>query len=347
MFILRIGKTHNVKRDFHRLAFIAVGVLLALAPLRAQDEREIDATRKLFGEAGGVAGVRRGPDGRYYALTSRQIFVYDSAGKVAARIPSVPAGDAKSGSFFGLSVDVALDGKIYVADGRSGGIDVFSSDGTLLRKIPVSSPTSVAALPNGEMAVASSREKTVISVVDLNGKITREFGEPIDVIEDAQKNRDLNVGQLVSDPEGDIFYAFSFVPEPTFRKYDRFGYAALAETLNTPEFLGEAQYARRMIARQREGRSGTVPIHKMITAIGVDPETQNVWIAMENLLLQFNKDASEHHEYRAYTPESARLLVTSILVEPDRLILSSDTLGTYEFARPDKPATPVKADSPH
>ena len=120
---------------------------------------------------------------------------------------------------------------------------------------------------------------------------------------------------------------------------------SLDETLNTPEFQGEAQYARKLIARQQQSHTGTLPMRRIITAIGVDPETQNVWIAMENLLLLFNKDASEHREFRAYTPESARLVITSILVEPDRLILSSDTLGAYEFARPDKPAPPTKAGS--
>lgn len=328
---------------------VAIAIALSIAaPLsRAQDEREIDATKKLFAEAGGVAGVRRGTDGRYFVLASHQVLVYDGAGKVVSRFPAAPAGNAKLTPFFGLGIDVASDGKVYVADGAAGAIDIFNPDGTLIGKAPVSAPTSVAALPNGEMAVASSRDKTVISVVDANGKTTREFGDPIDLVEETVVNRQLNAGQLVSDREGNIFYAYSFVPEPTFRRYDRFGYAALNETLNTPEFQGEAQYARKLIARQQQSHSGSIPMRKTITAIGVDRETQNIWIAMENLLLMFNKDATEHQEFRAYTPESARLVINSILVEPQRLILCSDTLGAYEFARPDKPAPAEKAETPH
>lgn len=328
---------------------VAIAIALSGATLHsyAQDEREIDATKKLFAETGGVAGIRRGADGRYFVLTSHQVFVYDSAGKIVSRFPAGPAGNAKPVPFFGLGIDVSSDGKVYVADGAAGAIDIFSPDGTLIGKAPVSAPTSVAALPNGEIAVASSRDKTVISVVDANGKITREFGDPVDLAEESMVNRQLNAGQLVSDREGNIFYAYAFVPEPTFRRYDRFGYATLDESLNTPEFQGEAQYARKLIARQQQSRSGSIPMRKIITAIGVDPETQNVWIAMENLILLFNKDATEHQEFRAYTPESARLVVNSILVEPQRLILSSDTLGAYEFARPDKPAPAEKAETPH
>ena len=334
-----------MKKTFQVLVGLVAALSLSLPVLRAQDEREIDATKKLFAEAGGVAGVRRGPDGRYFVLTSHQLFVYDNAGKVVSRFPAVPAVNAKTAPFFGLSLDISSDGKLYVADGAAAAIDIFSADGTLLARVPVSNPTSVAALPNGEMAVASSREKTVISVADGNGKIRREFGDPIEIVEEADKNRELNVGQVVTDREGNLYYAYAFVPEPTFRRFDRFGYATLDETLNTPEFQGEAQYARKLIARQQQSHTGTLPMRRIITAIGVDPETQNVWIAMENLLLLFNKDASEHREFRAYTPESARLVITSILVEPDRLILSSDTLGAYEFARPDKPAPPTKAGS--
>jgi len=290
--------------------------------------------------------VKRATDGHYLVLTSRAVFVYDAAEKLVSRFPEDTKTSSKPTPFFGLGIDVASDGTVYIADGAAAAIDIFSVEGKLIRKNPVTSPTAVAALPNGEMAVASSRDKTVITVLDSNGKITREFGDPVNVVDDAMANRGLNIGRVVSDPAGNLYFAYTFIPEPTFRKFDHAGYASLDETLNTIEFQGDAQYARKQIAKQ-QANSANVTLRKIITAIGVDPESQNVWIAMENLILVFNKDATEHREFRAYTPESARLVVNSILVEPDRVILGSETLGAYEFARPDKPMTPTKADPAH
>ena len=334
-------------KKFGQFCVLLTVVIALIAPsVRAQDEQEIDATKKLFPEAGGVTALKRGPDGRYYVLTSHAVLIYDANSKLVKRFPEAPAANSKAIPFFGLSMDIAADGRIYVADGAAGAIDVFSPEGVLLRRNPVPSPTSVAALPNGEMAVASSLEKTEISIVDANGKITREFGDPVSVVDDSAANRRLNLGRVVSDPAGNLYFAYMYVPEPTFRKFDRFGYASLDETLNTLEFQGAAQYARKQIARQQQTGAGNIALRKVITAIGVDADSQSVWIAMENLVLVFNRDATEHREYRAYTPENARLPVDAIVVEPDRLILISETLGAYEFARPDKPA-PAKADTAH
>jgi len=61
-----------------------------------------------------------------------------------------------------------------------------------------------------------------------------------------------------------------------------------------------------------------------------------VWIAFVNEIMVFEKDGLPRAEYRVYTPDGARLILNSILVEPDRLILTSDPLGVYEFSRPDK-----------
>lgn len=334
-------------KKFGKFCILLIAAIALSAQLvRAQDEQEIDATKKLFPEAGGVTALKRGPDGRYYVLTSHAVLIYDANGKLVKRFPEAPAPNSKAIPFFGLSMDIAADGRIYVADGAAGAIDVFSAEGVLLRRNPVPSPTSVAALPNGEMAVASSLEKTEISIVDANGKITREFGDPVDVVDDSAANRRLNIGRVVSDPAGNLYFAYMYAPEPTFRKFDRFGYASLNETLNTLEFQGAAQYARKQIARQQQSGAGNIALRKVITAIGADSDSQSVWIAMENLVLVFNRDATEHREYRAYTPENARLPVDAIVVEPDRLILASETLGAYEFARPDKPA-PAKADTSH
>ncbi len=70
--------------------------------------------------------------------------------------------------------------------------------------------------------------------------------------------------------------------------------------------------------------------------MGVDRATGEVWLSFGTLLMHFDKDGNRLDSYRTYTPGGARLEATTILVEPDRLLLGQDPLGVYEFDRPDK-----------
>ena len=100
------------------------------------------------------------------------------------------------------------------------------------------------------------------------------------------------------------------------------------------EFQPAAQAARREIERQE--RRGTPALKPIVTAIAVEPATQEIWVALGGLLLHFNREGNRLGTYRTFTPEGARLEATAILVEPDRLLLAADPLGIYEFSRPDK-----------
>ena len=78
----------------------------------------------------------------------------------------------------------------------------------------------------------------------------------------------------------------------------------------------------------------------MLTAVGVERATGEVWIALHNTLLHFDKDGNRRASYQLYTAEGARLDANTILVEKDRLLIGSDPLGVYEFERPDKKLSP-------
>jgi hypothetical protein len=106
-------------------------------------------------------------------------------------------------------------------------------------------------------------------------------------------------------------------------------------SLKTLEFQPAAQTARRAIARAGQG---AVVLHRIISAIGVDRQTQEVWLAMGTLLIHFDKDGQRLGTYRTYMPRGARLEAASILVEPGRLLIGADPQGVYEFTRPSKPA---------
>jgi hypothetical protein len=59
-------------------------------------------------------------------------------------------------------------------------------------------------------------------------------------------------------------------------------------------------------------------------------------MCLHNTLLHFDKEGNRQSEYQIYIPSGARLEATSILVEPDRLLIGSDPLGVYDFERPDR-----------
>jgi hypothetical protein len=73
----------------------------------------------------------------------------------------------------------------------------------------------------------------------------------------------------------------------------------------------------------------------VITAVGVDPATQEIWVAIGRLLAHFDKNGAYLADYFIVTPEGTPLHVSAIVVEAGRLVVASDARGIFEFARPD------------
>ncbi len=217
-------------------------------------------------------------------------------------------------------------------------IQVFTSDGSPLRSIPVKAPVAVAALPEGEVAVGTLREPSLVIVFDKNGRDVREFGEPEAITERAELNRYLNIGEMATDGQGHLYYGFAYLPEPTVRQFDRLGYAGQDFQYTALEAFATAQAARKEIERQ-ESKGKEPSFKRVLTAVGVDRANGEVWIALNNRLLHFDKEGNRRATYKIYTPQGARLEANTILVEEDRLIIGSDPLGIYEFERPDKKNT--------
>ena len=309
----------------------------------AQDEGDLTARQRVFPGVGpGLRSIKRGADGRLYLLASPSpgLLVFDRQGQQVLTVSELPGADtgAKTGRAlitFGEDCDGDADGKIYVADRGANLIQVFSPDGTLLRSISVKNPISVAALPEGEVAVGTLREPHLVIVFDKNGRDVREFGDPEPLAERQELNRYLNIGELATDAQGHLYYAFAYLPEPTVRQYDRLGYAGQDIQYTALEAMPAAQAARKEIQRQ-ERRGDQPSLKRILTAVGVDRAHGEVWIALNNTLLHFDKEGNRRASYKIYTPQGARLEATTILVEPDRMLIGSDPLGIYEFDRPDK-----------
>lgn len=336
----------------------AAGVLfagpsMARAQLMPEPAIELLAKRRVFVPIGpGLRVIRSDHAGHYYILIApgEAVLVLDAQGQRLRQVPPAPtpSGPAAEGGpgkspareaiVYGDGLDVDAEGRVYVADRGANLIRVFDPDGRPSLTIPVPGPTSVAALGEGEIAVAAARSARLVTVFDHRGKIAREFGDATDVAERREFNRLLNIGRLATDAQGHLYYSFDYLPEPTVWKYDRNGYASLSIEVTTPEFQPVAQAARREISRQEHS---TAPVLKpVVGAFGVDSETEDVWIAIGNELLRFDREGVRRAAYRILTPEGARLEASAILIEKDRLLIGSDPLGIYEFARPDKNTPP-------
>jgi len=323
-------------------ALLAVALALIVpARFHAQEqfqfESDLLATRRVFESVGpGLRAIRRGPNGNYYVLTAPApaVQIFNAAGKRVGQIPSDAAATANGAALvYGESFEVDRDGHVAVCDRGANTVKIYAPNGSLAASIAVSGPASVVLLPGGEVAVASPNAPHLITVYDLAGKLVREYGDLEEITDRVDVNRQMNRGRLATDDVGNTYLAFEYVPEPTMRKFDRVGYLTMELSLQTLEFQPAALAARRAIARSAPGAP---PLHRIITAIGVDPQTQDVWLALGTLLLHFDKDGQRLATFRIYMPGGGRIEASTILVEPDRLLIGADPRGIYEFPRPDK-----------
>jgi hypothetical protein len=314
------------------------------APALSQVDAQLTANRRLLPAIGpGLRALRLGSAGRTYVLASPSpgLVVFDRQSKEVLSIQEVAAADKSAVGnkaapiTFAEDCDVDVEGNIYVADRGANAVEVYSPQGTLLRSSLLDAPVSIAVLPEGEVAVATLREPKLVIVFDKNGRNVREFGDPEELTDRADLNRFLNIGRLGSDPQGHLYYGFLYMPEPTVRRYDRHGYGGLDIQYLAPDAAPEAQAVRREI--QKQEKRGSAPTFKrVLTAVGVDPNDGELWMALGNTLLRFDKDGEHRETYQLYTPSGARLEAHTILAEKDHLLIGNDPLGIYEFNRPEK-----------
>jgi hypothetical protein len=309
----------------------------------AQDlEEKLTAKSRILPTIGpGLRCVHIGADGNTYVLTAPTTYVsvFAKDGKLVKNVPSYaetagPQSQELRAIRFGESMDVDASGTVYVADRAANAVKIWDAAGNA-RMIQVNAPLSVAALPDGEVAVTTLRDPHLVIVFDKNGRDVREFGDPEALTDRADLNRFLNVGELATDAQGHLFYAFAYTPEPTVREYDRFGYAGQDMQYLALEAAPEAQAVRREIRRQ-EKKSGAPIFKRVLTAVGVDRDSGEVWMAVGNSLHRFDKDGTRRAGYKLYTPEGARLEASIIVVQKTLLMIGSDPLGIYAFDRPDK-----------
>jgi hypothetical protein len=323
--------------------FIAAVALLALAGgALAQDDFELKAASRVFPGIGpGLRSVKRDAAGNYYVLTApaASVSVFDPTGKLLRKVPSYegvsgPQAAELHGISFGEDVDVDAKGTVYVADRGANAVKIWWADGSA-RMFAVNAPVSIAILSGGEIAVATQQGPHLVTVYDSNGKVLREIGTPEEMSTRPELNRFLSIGRLARDAQDHLYYGFQYLPEPTVRVFDRQGYASGDVQVATLDVMPKAQALRREIQKQ-EKRGDSPVMRRVLTAVGVDQETGEVWIALENVMHRFDRDGNRRGSYRVYTPQGARIEATVLLLEPGKMLIGGDPIGVYEFERPDR-----------
>jgi hypothetical protein len=237
------------------VGYILAAMVAVPLPTRGQGAQTVlHAKSRMFPDVGpGAAKVLRDPrTGRYYILTKPEtaILIYGADGKRAGQIPSATAA-AASQLKYAADFDLDSKGRLFVADRGDNRVKIYSADGALESSVVVNAPMSVVALAGGQFAVISLRMNHLVRVIDEQGKLVRAFGNINDAIgaktetvtaEPDLKGYDagysasyvthqpetfaLNIGKLYSNDAGQIYFAFTALDDPTFRKYDPYGYAA-------------------------------------------------------------------------------------------------------------------------
>ena len=317
-----------------RTASTATAVLAAVmaASLPAQQTLDTDlvARKRLFPSvSAGVVAIQHDATGRYAVLTERAgVELFDAKGQPAGHVPA----DGSATIGFGVDMDVDEQGRLFVADRAKNAIEVFSRDGQLERQIHVDGPTAVATLAGGEVAVASLRGAKLITVYGAQGQAVRQFGEPEQLSPRADLNQLANLGRLCRDTAGRIYYSFTYLPEPTVKRFDRFGNSDFQLVLNTDEYAPLAMSARKALARD-DGKAAQV-LHTVLGPVAIDPTTGEIWMTMSGRLLRFFSDGTEHGSFLIYTPEEERIEASALLIEAGRIVVASSRLGVYELPRP-------------
>jgi len=311
----------------------------AASPSQDQDQefsRELVARARVFPEIGpGVAAIKSDSNGRYYVLAepATVVSIFESGGKRIGAVPNANSHGAKI--VYAQDFDVDSKGRLYIADRGANAVKVFEPDGALDASFAIPAPTSVVALSGGDFAVSSLRSAKLVSIYDPQGKLARTFGDPVAASLENGRNPALLPGRIFGASGNYILCLFNGLADLTVRSYDRFGYASYEASLPASDFTAQGK-ARRWTAITIDQGGSTATTRPAIRAVAADPIAQDVWAAIGDELVHFDKDGNRRAAYRTSTKEGARVEPVAILLERDRILVAADPLGIFDFPLPER-----------
>jgi len=201
----------------------------------------LHAGPRVFPSVGpGVAAIKRDSAGRYYILAqpATVISIFDSTGKLVGQIPNARSGGATI--HYAVDIDIDSADRLFVVDRGANAVKIFAAGGAMVATIPVNAPTSVVALSGGQFAVTTLVSKRLVQIMDENGKVVRTFGDPADIAPPKPVAVDedgiakpappppalADRGRIIGDGDGNIYFSFTSLPDPTLQRFDRYGYSA-------------------------------------------------------------------------------------------------------------------------
>ena len=240
-------------------------------PAQAQGVQTVLYARgRVFPDVGrGAAAIERDAAGHYYVLAvpASVIWIYSEDGRRIGQIPNAMVANAAIKYAVDFDRDAA-SGRIFVADRGANAVKIFTADGALEAAVPVNAPMSVVALAGGEFAVVTLRSDHLVRVMNEHGKLLRSFGNIADAVSDpsqltvpaisasaenapgyaagystsAPAAYAMDIGKLYSGAPGEIYFAFTSLKDPKFRKYDRFGYAGYEAEVSAKELIPDISH---------------------------------------------------------------------------------------------------------
>lgn len=243
-----------------RVGALNLAVLLLLGgvvcPAYGQAVQNVlHARRRVFPDVGrGAAEIERDAAGRYFVLAypASVIWIYGANGQRIGQIPD--AQSTTSEIKYAVDFDLDAEGRVFVADRGANAIKIFTPRGVLEASVMVNAPMSVVALTGGEFAVVTLRSEHLVRIFNERGKLIRDFGNIADAVSDTRQinsvasssaanpstipdgytagyssnppaNFAMDIGKIYPGAAGEIYFAFTSVQDPKFRKYDSFGYS--------------------------------------------------------------------------------------------------------------------------
>ncbi len=225
-------------------------LVAALLPALGQGmQYEIHSEKRLFPTIGpGVVALKRDAAGNYYILAepADRILVFDAAQRPKGQIPN--ANSAGAVIRYAVGMDLDSEGRLYVADRGANAVKVFAPDGAPIANVPVTAPTSVVALSDGQFAVTKLQSKRLVQIMDQTGATIRTFGDPGDLSAAPTSTPSpvagrptppvppVDRGRITGDRAGNIYFAFTSLADPAVQRFDRWGYSAYDSVMPATDF---------------------------------------------------------------------------------------------------------------
>ena len=168
-------------------------------------------------------------------------------------------------------------------------------------------------------------------------ELARSFGEPSATNTESGRNQSPTPARIYGSAANYIYCTFNDLQDLTLRRYDRFGYASYEASVPASDFTPQGE-AKRWTSITIEQGATPASMKPAIRAMAADPLSQDVWAAIGDELVHFDKDGNRRAAYRTSTKDGAPIEAGTILVERNRILVGADPMGIFDFDLPERMA---------